>query len=70
MEYIVDMTEERNQKVNWKMIELMIFNCCCCISIWSMDSPILIIFNINILHQIQIMDDTFERNLETDELVN
>ena len=22
------------------------------------------------LHQIQIMDDTFERNIETDELVN
>ena len=40
-----------------------------CISIWSMDSHILIIFNINILHQIQIMD-TLERNIESDELVN
>ena len=35
-----------------------------------MDSPILIILNMNILHQMQIMDDTFERNIETDELVD
>ena len=34
-----------------------------------MDSPILIILNMNILHQMQIMDDAFERNIETDELV-